>query len=289
MEKEALRSYVDAVGQKLASLSHRPELQWRFSVVDAPIVNAFALPGGFIYLTRQILAFMNSEAEMAGVLGHKIGHVTSRHSVGQISKAQWAQIGLDLGNIFSPPFGQLSGAAQAGLGLLFLKYGRDDERQADQLGFDYIARAGYDPYQRSNFFEVFQSLSEENGRSIPDWLSSHLAPPDRITASRAALLEASAGLDGWTVRRQRFLSAIDGFSFGDNPWEGFEQEGWFVHPELRFRIRFPEGWPVQNTKSSVISAHPGGLAALRLKLILEKVDPQQRATDPARQPGRTLL
>ena len=269
-----MRSYVDAVGQKLASLSHRHELQWRFSVVDAPIVNAFALPGGFIYLTRQILASMNSEAEMAGVLGHEIGHVTARHSVSQISKSQWAPIGLGRGSI-PPPFGQLSGAGQAGLGLLFLKYGRDDERQADQLGVDYMAKAGYDPYQLSNFFEVFQSLSEENGRSIPDWLSSYPAPPDRITASRAALLEAPAGSDGWTVRRQRFLSAIDGLIFGDNPRESFEQEGWFVHPELRFRIRFPERWPGQNTKSSVISAHSGGSAALRLKLILEKVDPQQ--------------
>ena len=278
------------MGQKLAARSHRPDLQWHFSVVDAPIVNAFALPGGFIYLTRQILAFMNNEAEMAGVLGHEIGHVTARHSVSQITKAQLTQIGLGVGSILSPTVGQLSGAAQAGLSLLFLKYGRHDERQADQLGVDYMAEAGYDPYQLSRFFEVFQGLSEESGRSIPDWLSSHPAPPDRITAtaSKAALLEAPAGSDGWMVGRQRFLSAIDGLVYGANPREGFEQEGYFVHPDLRFRIRFPAGWPVQNTKSSVISAHPQGAAVLRLRLAPEQVGPQQRATQLSRQSGVTL-
>ena len=140
-----LQDYVNDLGQRLAADSERPHLPWTFRVVDDDVVNAFALPGGFIYVTRGILSHMSDEAELAGVLGHEIGHVTARHSVNQMSKGMLAQIGLGVGSVLSPEVANLAGLAQTGLSLLFLKYGRDDERQADELAFRYGARADYDP------------------------------------------------------------------------------------------------------------------------------------------------
>src|SRR6185436_17981060 len=137
--------YVASIGKKLAATSDRPELPWTFRVVDDDVVNAFAVPGGFIYVTRGILTHIGTEAELAGVLGHEIGHVTARHSVNQMSKGMLAQIGLGIGSVLSPEIANLSGLAQTGLSLLFLKYTRDDERQADELAFRYGGRANYDP------------------------------------------------------------------------------------------------------------------------------------------------
>ncbi len=137
-----LQQYVEGIAQRLASGTERPGLPWTFTVVDSPSVNAFALPGGYIYLTRGILAHLNSEAELAGVLGHEIAHVTARHSAAQYSKQTAGSLGLLLGQIFVPelqPFGQV---AEAGLGVLFLKFGRDDELQADNLGAGLRHRGG---------------------------------------------------------------------------------------------------------------------------------------------------
>src|SRR5205809_5248844 len=140
-----LQRYIQQFGARLAATSERPNLPWSFRVVDDPVVNAFTLPGGFIYVTRGILAHLNSEAELAGVVGHEIGHVTARHSASQMSKQQLAQIGLVVGTIASPEFARYAGVASAGLGVLFLKFSRDDESQADHLGLRYMRRAAYDP------------------------------------------------------------------------------------------------------------------------------------------------
>ena len=137
-----LSAYVEELGQSMAQASERPHLPWQFRVVDSPVVNAFALPGGYVYLTRGILAYMNSEAAMAGVLGHEIGHVTARHHVEQMSKQQLAGLGLNMGTVFFPevrPFGNILGS---GVGLLFLKFGRDAERESDRLGVRYSLGQG---------------------------------------------------------------------------------------------------------------------------------------------------
>src|SRR5438552_10944197 len=136
-ENRALQQYVSEIGMRLAAISERPNLPWHFTVVDVPAVNAFALPGGYIYITRGILPFLDDESQLAGVLGHEIGHVTARHAVEQYSKATGAQLGVILGSIFVPGGAQLGQVAQTGLGLLFLKNSRDDEAQADQLGVHY--------------------------------------------------------------------------------------------------------------------------------------------------------
>ena len=144
-EDERWQNYVQELGERMALDSERPDLPWTFRVVDDPVVNAFALPGGYIYLTRGILAHFGSEAELAGVLGHEIGHVTARHSVQQISRAQLAQLGLGLGTLLLPELETWVGAAGVGLQLLLLSYSRDAEREADDLGLRYMADLNYDP------------------------------------------------------------------------------------------------------------------------------------------------
>ena len=151
----ALQEYIQDVGLSLAAVSHRPDLPWQFTVIDSPAVNAFALPGGYIYLTRGIIAYLGDEAELAGVLGHEIGHVTARHAVQSYTRAGGAQLGLVLGQVFVPqmrsnPYGLpgLGDAAGSGLGLLFLRFGRDDEIQADRLGAEYASDGELDERQQ---------------------------------------------------------------------------------------------------------------------------------------------
>src|SRR5262245_14809339 len=185
VQNENLQRYLQTMGNKLATVSHRPGLDWHFTVVDSPVVNAFAIPGGYVYLTRGILAYIGSEAELAGVMGHEIGHVTARHSVRQMTRSELAQIGLGVGGIVSPTFGQLGNLAESSLGLLFLRFSRDDEREADRLGVEYAARAHYDPREVSNFFDVLGRLSSAGDRqTIPGWLSTHPDPPERVQTTR---------------------------------------------------------------------------------------------------------
>ncbi len=291
LENSQVQSYVNNIGQKLAGVSHRPELEWHFTVVDVPVVNAFALPGGYIYVTREIMAYMNNEAELAGVLGHEIGHVTARHSVEQISKAQLFSLGLGVGSIISPTFQQLSALAETGVGLLFLKYGRDDERQSDELAVQYTLASGYDPREFVGFFEVFERLQEESGQVLPNWLSTHPSPPDRIRRTREQVQQAMAQRPATDLRvaREPYLQRLDGIVYGANPREGFTQDGWFLHPDLRFRIQFPKGWNVQNTRSAVVATEPNGAAAIQLTLAAEQRSPQDYARLLANQPGVQLL
>jgi len=293
VEDPALQEYFSRVGNEIAKISHRPDLPWTFTVLDSPVVNAFAVPGGFIYLTRGILAYMNNEAEMAGVLGHEIGHVTARHSVTQITQQQLFGLGLGLGSIFSSRFRQYSGLAEMGLGILMLKYSRDHERQSDQLGVQYMTQVGYDPVQMSRFFEVFENLREEQGKAIPNWLSSHPAPPDRIesTASTAEKIKLEYPGSKYEINADAFLSQIGGIVYGDNPREGFVENNRFYHPDLRFQFDFPKAWNVQNTKLSVRFVEPEGKAVIELSLVPpdEGRTPEDVAYKTSNQEGVRLI
>src|SRR6059036_688194 len=158
-----LQRWIQQFGARLAATSERPNLPWSFRVVDDPVVNAFALPGGFIYVTRGILAHLGSEAELASVVGHEIGHVTARHSVSQMSKAQLLDVGVIVGMILRPQLQNFGGLAQAGLELLFLKYSRNDESQADELGLRYLTRAGYDPRPMTQVFRTLDRVGTAEG------------------------------------------------------------------------------------------------------------------------------
>lgn len=261
----ALQTYVDSVGQALAAASERPNLPWRFRVVDDPVINAFALPGGYIYLARGIMTHFNSEAELASVLGHEIGHVTGRHSVEQISRAQLAGIGLIAGSIFVPEIAQYSGILSQSLGLLFLKFGRDDEKESDGLGFRYMTRLDYDPEGAVSMFETLRRQRDTSGNDpIPEWASTHPDPGNRVDHASARI--DSAGISGGTVGRDRYMSHIDGMVYGVNPRQGYFRGNIFLHPDLAFRIDFPEGWQLQNLPRAVMALSPDEDAVVQLTL-----------------------
>jgi predicted Zn-dependent protease len=153
-DDERLQRFINEKGKQMAAVSHRKELPYEFKIVDSPVVNAFAVPGGFVYFTRGIMAHFNNEAEFAGVLGHEIGHITARHSAKQYSNAMLGQIGLVAGSVISPEFAQLADVAQQGLQLLFLKFGRDAESQSDKLGVEYSTKIGYDASEMAGFFST---------------------------------------------------------------------------------------------------------------------------------------
>ena len=254
-----LTKYVSDIGLRLAKLSERPNLPWQFAVVDQPAINAFALPGGFIYITRGILPVLEDEAALAGVLGHEIGHVTARHSVRQYTRTIGGVAALGALGVFVPaarPFGQISEQA---LGLLFLKYGRADELQADQLGARYEAAGGWDPAGVPGMLSTLGLLDEASGdrKGIPNWLSTHPEPLARVVEIKPTISELKAGRSDFVTNRDALERRIDGVIFGDNPDQGITRGSTFLHPPLRFRIDFPAKWEIANSPQQVVAKAPG--------------------------------
>jgi predicted Zn-dependent protease len=247
-----LTAWIDEMGQRMAAASERPHLPWTFRVLDDPTINAFALPGGYIYVTRGILTHLNSDAELAGILGHEIGHVTARHGITRVSRAQIAQIGLSLGMVLAPelrPFGE---AAGAGLQLLFLRNSREAEREADDLGLGYMVTQDYDPSSVARVFEMLARASgAEDGDRIPGFLSTHPDPLDRRDRILARTTGDAPELQGTRDDREGFLNRLDGMVFGTNPREGFFRDGVFFHPDMAFRLDYPRGWRTANSRQEV--------------------------------------
>ena len=268
-----LQQYVSSMGLALAALSERPSLPWHFAVVDQPAINAFALPGGYIYITRGILPFLDNEAELAGVLGHEIGHVTARHAAQQYTRSVGGQVGLVALGIFVPgarPFGDL--AAQ-GLGVLFLKYGRDDELQADGLGARYAARGNWDPAGVPGMLSTLGRLDEAAGqrKGVPNFLSTHPEPLARVKEIQPEVDQLRAGRQDWKRDPEPLLRNIDGLIYGDNPEQGIVRGSAFLHPGLRFRIDFPNGWDIQNSPTQVVAKAPNA----DVFMLLQTVDKPQ--------------
>jgi predicted Zn-dependent protease len=262
----ALQEYVTGVGMRLAGISERPNLPWHFTVVDAPAINAFALPGGYVYITRGILPFLDDESQLAGVLGHEIGHITARHSVQQYSKATGAQLGVILGSIFMPGGAQTAQLGEAGLGVLFLKNSRDDEAQADQLGVRYASRAGWDPAGVPRMLTTLARVEEESDtKGVPNWLLTHPAPEDRVQRVQAAVQQAETGAVRFNSDREGYLKHLDGLVYGDNPDQGVVRGHSYLHRKLRFAFDFPDGWNVENGQTQVLARQPGGRSLMVLQ------------------------
>lgn len=263
-----IAEYIDGLGQKMAKISHRPNLTFHFRVLDSPVINAFALPGGYVYITRGILGYMNSEAELAGVMGHEIGHVTARHGAKAYTRAQLAQVGLSAGYLFSETFRQFSDVAQVGVGLLFLRFSRDQERQSDQLGVDYSTTVGYDAREMSHFFGTLNRLQKQSGQSLPGWFSTHPNPQDREarTLQLASRAQQNSGLSAFKTEREGYLRRIDGIVFGDDPRQGFVQDGYFYHPTLDFQFPVPTDWQLVNTPRQVQMVNRDQTAAIQFAL-----------------------
>jgi predicted Zn-dependent protease len=264
-----LQKYVSEIGWKMAKISERPGLPWRFTVVDVPAVNAFAVPGGAIYITRGIMPFLDNEAELAGVLGHEIGHVTARHSAQQYTRQITGQVGLLALGIFVPaarPFGDLT--AQA-LGVLFLRYGRDDELQADGLGAKYESSLGWDPAGVPAFLSTLGRLDEASGnrRGIPNWLATHPDPLSRVDEIQPVVQQLKTAGTSYATNRNPFLQRVDGMVYGDNPDQGIARGSAFLHPVLRFRVDFPEGWEIANSPRQVVAKAPGAEVYMILELV----------------------
>lgn len=267
----ALQQYVEQIGQRLAQNSHRPNLPWHFAIVDQPAVNAFALPGGYIYLTRGIMPFLADEAQLAGVLGHEIAHVTARHSAQAYSRQTGAGLGVTLLSIFVPEARPFQGLTETALGVLFLKYGRDAENQADEFGAQYAAKAGWDPRGVAGMLNTLARLDEAGGsrRGVPNWLSTHPAPADRLQHVQQIMqkIGATGGAGASERDRLEYLRRVDGLVYGDSPEQGVVRGNEFLHADLRFALKFPQGWEVQNTPQQVLSKAPNADAYVLLQLV----------------------
>jgi predicted Zn-dependent protease len=275
---EPVEGTVRAIGEKLAAASTLPEGPWQFLVVDAPEPNAFALPGGYVYVTRGLLALVNSEDELAGVIGHEIGHVTARHSAKRIGAAVLTApvsiaagiAGLAVG-IVSPLLGSVvvgTGQVLTG-GLVIAPFSREQEHQADEVGQGLAAKVGYDPAGLSTFLRTLdREVALQAGKpSRFHFLDSHPMTPDRIdrTAERAQRL-ARGPARPVAGSRAHFLARLDGLVVGVDPAQGVFEESLFLHPELDFAISFPTGWETVNTTQAAGAVSPGkdALVALRL-------------------------
>lgn len=277
-QDEKIQAFIQEKGAEMGKISHRPNLDYQFRVLDSPVVNAFAVPGGFVYFTRGILAHFNNEAEFAGVLGHEIGHITARHSASQQSKAILAQVGLVAGMVVSEDFRNYAGAAQQGLQLLFLKYGRDDESQSDELGVEYSTKIGYNAHEMADFFGTLNRLSEQAGQRLPTFMSTHPDPLDRLgkVHREADQWQQKYDPSQLKVNRESYLQMIDGLVYGEDPRQGFVENNVFYHPELKFQYPVPSGWQTQNSPQQVVHAPQDGKGII-LFTLAQGNSPQEAA------------
>lgn len=274
-----LQQYVERIGLRLARASKRPNLPWTFAIVDESAVNAFALPGGYVYLARGILPFLRDEAEMAAVLGHEVGHVDARHSAEAYSKQQLAGGSLALGGVLWPKGQAVLGAAGIGLGFAFLKFGRDAELESDRLGVGYASAAGWLPAAMQGLLGTLARLDEAQGsrRGVPNWALTHPPAADRVAKVQEAV--TAAGSSATTTNRPEYERAIDGVVFGDSRERGIVRGSQFLHPVLRFAWQLPEGWEIANSNEQVSAQPSGGNAALILQLIEHASDNPTQAAE----------
>lgn len=245
---DEMQKFITTKGKEMAAISHRPKLPYEFKVLDSPVVNAFAVPGGYVYFTRGIMAHFNNEAEFAGVLGHEIGHVTAKHSARQQTTQILGQAGLIIGIIAAPEFAQFAESAAQGLQLLFLKHSRSHESESDKLGVEYSSTIGYDATKMASFFGTLKALSGEAGQSVPNFMSTHPDPGQReqkVGVMARAWQQKKPG--DYKVNRDSYLKMIDGIVYGEDPKQGFVENQIFYHPELKFQFPVPTGWQYQNS------------------------------------------
>jgi len=290
-ENAGLQSLVQGMGTQIGKISHRPNLEYHIKIVDSPVVNAFAVPGGYVYLTRGILAQLNNEAELAGVIGHEMGHIAARHSVSQQSKQQLGQLLLIGGMIASEKFASYAEYALQGMQLLFLKFSRDDEREADQLGVEYSSKISYDAHKMADFFLVLNKMNLASSQGgVPTFLSTHPDPGDRYNSVNqlATRWQDSLKLSSWKVNGNNYLQLINGIVYGEDPRQGYAEGNVFYHPELKFKFSFPTGWKMENLPTQVNMAPEDGKALMIFTLSSQKTL-QEAAQSTIKELGLTLI
>ncbi len=268
-QNDNLMALITEKGNEIRKISHRPNLEFHYRILDSPVINAFAVPGGYIYITRGILAHINNEAELMGIIGHEMGHVTARHTASQQSKQQLGQILLIGGMIASEDFRKFADYASQGMQLLFLKFSRDNEREADKLGVEYSTKIGYDAHKMADFFNVLNKMSiASDNAGIPTFMSTHPDPGDRYNAvnTEASEWQDSVKMAPWKVNEDQFLRMIDGLVYGEDPRQGFVEGNIFYHPEMKFKYPVPAGWQLQNSPLQVQMAPQDGKAVILFSL-----------------------
>jgi predicted Zn-dependent protease len=267
-EDKKLQDFITKEGNKMVKISHRPNMDFEFKILNSPVVNAFALPGGYVYFTRGILAHFSNEAEFAGVLGHEIGHVTARHGAEQYTNQMLSQIGLIVGLVVSPTVRQFANEISQGVQLMMLSNSRANESQSDELGVEYSTKIGFDANQMAGFFRTIGRIGESSGGEIPTFLSTHPNPGDRFTRVHELATEwqAKLNLPEYKVNRNSYLEMIDGIIYGEDPREGYTDNNVFYHPGLRFSFPYPSGWQLANTPQQVQMAPKGQNAIMIFSL-----------------------
>lgn len=265
---DRLANYVVEIGERVLAKSDLREadtpeiyrdMEFTFRVMDSSVVNAFALPGGYVYVTRGLLSHLNNEAQLAVVIGHEITHVAGRHASKQALKQQFGQIGLMATAVIGSELldNDLVGDSIMQLGgdlvqLLSLKYGRDAERESDLFGVEYAALAGYDVAEAAMFFESLKRLSDRSASQIPSWMSSHPDPGERSeTIIKLAADKSAAGYNLSNKGQADLYAIIDGLVIGEDPRNGFVRGGTYYHPEMDFQFEAPSGWKIENLPTSV--------------------------------------
>ena len=304
-----LAAYVTRLGEEMLAVSHlRREdtptemrnTPFTFRVLDSPVVNAFALPGGFVYITRGILAHLDNEAQLAVVLGHEIGHVVGRHGSKRAASQQFGQLGVLVGAAVAQ--GVLGGTAGqdvlesggTGVGLLFLSWGRDDERESDRLGVEYSALTGYEASEGSEFFRSLKRLSAQSGSSIPNFLSTHPDPGEReLEIQRMAsvwekdLAQEQRSMD--KINRDQYLNLIADMVVGEDPRQGYTEGNAFYHPTLKFRFPVPAGYQVVNQPTQVVLVEPNQKALIVFSIASDASSAQDAGAKFAAQEGISVL
>jgi predicted Zn-dependent protease len=286
LKNERVQTYVNDIGQRLAKLSHRAQLKWTFTVLDSPEINAFALPGGYVYITRGIMAYLDSEADLAGVIGHEIGHVTARHGAQRATRQQDAALvgllGGLLGAVLDAKGGggigqQIGEASQAAAAGYVARYGREQELQADGLGAEYLSRVNYDPRNMIDVIRVLkdqerfaQEAARAEGRPVPQsgnsWLASHPSNDQRLEAIGRIAAQYQVNKNYADEGRLRYLQMINGMPFGESPEQGLTRGRNFYHASLNFAMTAPNGWRIVNEADQLNFVAPAGDAALLVQL-----------------------
>ena len=299
---QRLTDYVTRIGEIVLSTSHmrRPDTSpeyrntsFTFRVLDSPVVNAFALPGGYIYITRGLLAHLENEAQLAMVLGHEIGHVAARHASQRALEQQLGQLGLIGGAIFGQevlgiPAEEVLGLGSTAAQLLFLSYGRGDERESDLLGVEYAARAHYQAGEGANFFQSLKRIQTQSGQTLPSFLSTHPDPGKREETIQELAASWAQEVPMTELNREAFFYVIDGLIVGENPRHGFVENGVFYHPDMQFQFQTPIGFTVINQAQQVAMVEENQRAILFLTLS-DASSAQEAGRAFANQEGLTVV
>lgn len=303
-QDQSIQNYVDKIGHQVLATSHmRGEgtpakyrnTEFHFRVLDSPVVNAFALPGGYVYITRGLMGYLRNEAQLAVVLGHEIGHVAARHASQQALEQQIGQLALIGGAVAGQELLGIPGSNILNLGsqaaqLLFLKYSRDDERESDKLGVEYAAKQHYKAAEGADFFTTLKRMSAQSGQSIPDWQSTHPDPSEREDRiPRLAQQWKEKGYEQTIVDTDQYMNEIENLVFGVNPRQGYTENGMFYHPELAFQFPYPQNWQLVNQPTAVQIVNQDQNAIMVFQIDSKNNSPQASVNEFLNQDGITAL